>query len=163
MANCFWSLLMFLFLIGCRSSNKFVSFNTYVTYTQGKEQKVRYTARIPKGFTAFKIEAGGEYGTDKAFRYRDSSIIYISDYQLCDLNYENVQKAGLWSKRFTYTKISVKSICDTLTLEGIDGNGLYWKEVFRGKICIGYSKVNESNKNSFDKAIESFKCRHRLW
>ena len=56
----------------------------------------------------------------------------------------------------------VEEICDTLTLEGIDTNGLYWKEVFRGKICVGYSKVNESNKSSFDKAIESFKGRNRL-
>lgn len=147
-------------LIGCVSANKRVSFKTHVHYSGDDAKKVKYSAHMPKGFKLRVVLAGGEFGTTKEFLYPDSSCLYISDYkQVSDPNYENIQKSGLISQRFTYSNVTAQSLCDTLNLEGIDSNGLYWKEVFIGKICIGYNKVREERKAAFDKAIKSFRCK----
>jgi len=158
--------LFFLFCInvfGCTHEYRRVSFKSYVHYSKDKDQKVKYTAQLPIGFKPFVVMASGEYGTDNEYRYPDSSIIYISDNHLIDVNHDNIDKAGLWSKRFTYSKITAQSLRDTFKLEGKDSKGLYWKEVFIGKICIGYHKVKNEKKDAFDKAIASFKGRHRWW
>lgn len=148
---------------GCVSEYKRVSFKSYISHSKEKDKKVKYSAWLPKGFRSFVVIASGEYGTDNEYRYPDSTVIYISDNQLSDLNYDNIERAGLRAQRFTYSKITAKSFNDSLILEGKDANGLYWKEVFIGRICIGYYKVKEDRKEAFDKAIKSFKGRYKWW
>ncbi|MBN9284873.1 MULTISPECIES: hypothetical protein [unclassified Flavobacterium] len=46
---------------------------------------------------------------------------------------------------------------DTITLEGIDQNGLYWKNKFNGEVNIGYLNIPKEKKEEFDKILLSIK------
>ncbi len=48
---------------------------------------------------------------------------------------------------------------DTLTLQGKDKFGRYWKNKKLKEISIGYLNVPESRKIDFDKAISSIKIK----
>lgn len=108
--------------------------------------------RIPSSYNLRVIQADGEAGLEMQYWYNDSSVIYISD-MMNNLNYENLRnKDGAYSKDF----IAFASN-DTLTLEGQDSKGLYWKNKRIKNVCIGYANTPISKKVMFDKALESIR------
>ena len=121
-----------------------------------KQQKIKYSAQIPKGFVLKTYKAGGEVGTENQYSYSDSSVIYISDFA-SSINEQNIRNEGYASKKFEYNMKKYSSNNDTLILSGKNQNELYWKEVIIGKICFGYIEVRLEKKNIFDKALNTIK------
>lgn len=112
---------------------------------------------VPKGYELKEIKAGGENGLEYQLIYKDSSIIYITQF-VNSLNDINIEKAGLADKKNDlYLKNSFPN--DTLTLESTTTNGLFWKEIRIGNITYGYLNVHLKQKNEFEKSITSFSCK----
>lgn len=100
---------------------------------------------IPKGYT-FKGLSGG-YEDEKQYWFSDSSVFYITkEHGLPSLNYNNIRNLeGANAKRM---------LADTLTLQGTDNNGLYWKDIKQKNFSYGYSKVPHNKKEKFEAIIK---------
>ena len=115
-------------------------------------ERHRLILSIPQNYSLQRIKAGGEAGIENRYWYRDSAVIYISDFKSgSSLNYENIRKQeGAYAKRFE---------SDTVTLSGINESGKYWKEVKYHSLYYGYSNVEADEKKSFDRAISSVRIK----
>ena len=134
-----------------------------IAYTQSlgvrsKKEYFKYVAIVPKGYKLTILRAGAEAGTENQYLYHDSSIFYISDFG-SSLNEENIRICGHAIEKGTYIWHHRYSTKDTLTLNGKDQNGLFWKEIVIGQLNVGYINVNAKKKPSFDKALNSLKRR----
>jgi hypothetical protein len=115
-------------------------------------EKHSVTLSIPRNYSSQRIKAGGESGIENRYWYKDSAVIYISDFKGgSSLNYDNIRKQeGAYATRFA---------SDTVTLSGINKSGKYWKEVKYHSLYYGYSNVEADEKKSFDRAISSVKIK----
>jgi len=106
---------------------------------------------IPTHAKLIKIAAGGE-GQEYQYQYPDSSIIYLSDLAGSKTVNEYLirKQEGAYDKRFNQ---------DSVSFEGINEIGNYWKEVKYKGIFYGYSNVPPTKKRLFDDAISSAKSK----
>lgn len=145
--------------------------NTSVKYSQkstDSSSNTTYLMNVPSGFNLVTL-VGGNRELEKQYVYSDSSKLYISDFRNSILNYDNIISLGidLANKRFEGIELKREIakelgkdfILDDLVLEGKASNGLYWKDIRKGYIYIGYVNVSEQRKEEFDKALESFRKR----
>lgn len=139
-------MFFFLFLITFVScvSHRLTKFQPY------KKGSI-YKFIVPQGFLEEKRFSGcHEYSQE--YYYPDSSVFYVTTFENTH-NYEEIRKQNTYADRFSAFRSG-----DTITLEGIDGRGLYWKDrLLIGGLTIGYSKVPTDKKSDFDKSILSIR------
>lgn len=96
------------------------------------------------------------YSNEVEYRitHPDSALLYITNtyFDGGELNLKNRIHAeiGGYHRDFPF---------DTLRNQGVQENGLFWKEYVLGDIAIGYLNVSKKNKELFDKSVESVKKR----
>jgi hypothetical protein len=143
-------------LCSCCSSQELikVQFNQ-MALSSSQEVIERYTMKLTKSFELRKYLAGGEVGESNEFWYKDSSVIYITDFPN-SLNYDNIQSSGYGYERFEFKMGDKAKFGDTLVLSGITKNNLYWKEILVKNISIGYMNVTQNKKEIFDNVLKTF-------
>lgn len=137
---CFAFTVSFL-LLSCSSSKQFVY--NYVNFDYNQNMKI--VLNVPKKYKVFKINE-----KELKLTYKDSCVIFFSYDKLGGTvtNGKNRFNEGIGI-------IYRENYNDSIFLEGIDKENLYWKEYFLDDVIIGYINVPFSKKNEFDKAIES--------
>jgi hypothetical protein len=105
---------------------------------------------IPANYSLNEKTGDGEAGYEKQYTYSDSSIIYISDFNI-NVNYNNLVKSNKYEKYFVAFLNG-----DTISLSGTTDNGLYWRNIRFKNVSIGYLNVKENHKLEFDKSLNSF-------
>ena len=142
----FYIITVLLIIVSCKSTQE--SGISYSTNT------IRAKAVFPEGFTKEIVEAG--QNTEYHFLYSDSSVIYITDEKgTPTINYKNIDNDSIAIQKSFLASMEN----DTLTLQGKDKLGRYWKNKKLKEISIGYLNVPESRKADFDKAISSIKIK----
>jgi hypothetical protein len=134
--------------------------------------KMKYSLFIPKEYKRSFIEAG-EWQQENVYLYKDSSLIYISNWDAPQSNYKNILTLGDSITNFRFkdidlarsvekvTGVKQKILPDTFKLEGMDAKQRYWKDIhFNGNsrsqhISIGYMNVPLEKKLLFDKALHT--------
>jgi hypothetical protein len=124
-------------LSGC-AQTKSIKFKTDTFMSAGKEQK--FTIQVPKNY--IDVKSNESTYLFKQFDYEDGSIMYIS----LDISYSNSPNKDNWSK---CSKPQERYKCE----EGVQENGLYWKEVLRDNLVIGYYDVPKERITEFDQAL----------
>lgn len=138
----FFSFAICLLLSGCNTIRNFKS----VEYKTHQGHKL--VLLIPKGYILTReLE-----GLDDGYKYKDSSIIYITYGSLGGDNYYNIEDANKQD-----SLLYIISVGETLILSGIDENGLYWKNHQYDRYSIGYKNVHKEKKAIYDKSVDSFK------
>ncbi len=138
------TLLMVIF--SCKSTQ-----DVNITY---QTNSIKAKAEIPDNFTKEIIEKGQDI--EYRFSYSDSSMIYITDESgTPELNYNNIDNDSTAIQKSFLASMEN----DTLTLQGKDKLGRFWKNKKLKSISIGYLNVPEARKSEFDKAISSIKIK----
>ena len=140
--------LFIIVLIGfymCKIQKKMT--NEFLTFKGGE----KYVFVTPEGYISEKrYESENKYAQD--YLFSDSSLFYITTFSNTN-NYEEIRRQDSYADRF-----SAFHSGDTITLNGVDKQGLYWKDrLIKNGVTIGYSKVSSKNKDDFDKAIFSIR------
>lgn len=134
--------------ISCVSQKELSETIKYTTYIQSK--KVKYSMELPTGFMKYIVV--GDHERELRYLFPDSSIIYITNdiEGGSPLNYDNIRRKdnGLFVQKLNN---------DTLYIEGLQENDLYWKECKLGRVTVGYVNVSKENKQLYDKALNSLK------
>lgn len=145
----FYLITALLIIISCNASQ--VSVVNYSTNT------IKAKAKLPKGFTKKIVEAG--QNTEYHFLYADSSVIYITDEKGTPIiNYKNIENDSIAIQKSFLASMEN----DTLTLQGKDKLGRYWKNKKLKEVSIGYLNVPKSRKAAFDKALSSIKMKQPI-
>lgn len=105
--------------------------------------------RIPKYLKREYSYASTEPPVEYVFRYRDSSILYMTtEPGGSAINFDNISLYDSLYKR--------RSQVDSLTMQGEDQQHSYWKDKkLNAKLFIGYLNVSSHKRARFDKAINS--------
>jgi hypothetical protein len=142
---------IFMFIIfSCTSTKDLVNIK-YSVYSNLTKKNYTYKVNVKKGFKIKEIHGGNEW-IQKEYIYADNSIFYISDENgNTSLNYNNIRNDKIESDK----SIMAFSLNDTITLQGIDKKGNYWKNKFDGEVNIGYLNIPKEKKEEFDKIISS--------
>ena len=115
-----------------------------------------YRFKAPVGYLEKKY-LRGDNESQIEFWYRDSSVFFVTTFKNT-YNYEEIRKQGTYYDRFKALNSG-----DTITLQGIDENGLRWKDKLIGKgIIIGYSRVLPDRLAEFERAVSSIKKKGKL-
>lgn len=93
--------------------------------------------------------------------YKNNAEVFFSTSYM-STNYDNINSVledSLILSRFTdpiyYIRNRMNPPC--IVLEGIDTNGLYWKDVRYEWVCYGYQNIRNEDKAIFDSIINSVK------
>lgn len=142
----FYIISILLIIVSCKTTQE-----SSISYSTNS---IKAKAILPEGFTKEIIEAG--QNTEYHFLYSDSSIIYITDEKgTPTINYKNIDNDSIAIQKSFLASMEN----DTLTLQGKNELGKYWKNKKLKEISIGYLNVPESRKADFDKAISSIKMK----
>jgi hypothetical protein len=143
-------LVLIIIFFSC-ASKKDLTIIKYNGYSNSKKQNYSYKINIKKGFKIKEIHGGNEW-IQKEYIYVDNSTFYISNEDgNTSLNYNNIRNDKFQSDK----SIMAFSSNDTITLQGIDKNGKYWKNKYDGEVNIGYLNIPKEKKEEFDKIISS--------
>ncbi len=134
-------IFIFAFLLFSCGLNK--KFKTMKYPTSDAPHKL--IVKLPKGYAAAQSLQQGIF---QVFKYKDSSIVYITDVNVGGLNYNNIEDTGKLDSLF-YVKYK-KGI---LLQKGVDKNGCYWANYFYKEYSVGYKNVPKMRKEEFDKLI----------
>jgi len=124
---------------------------SFKTISSDYEKNSTYTVLLPKeGKKEKHYPHNDEIYTEFLVKYKDNSIFYISNdiWNISNVNARNLMDVGI-------NGYSKKAILDTISYNGIQKDGKFWKEITLGEIIIGFSNVPEERKFAFDKAINS--------
>lgn len=142
----FYLIIALLIIVSCKATQE--SIVNYSTNT------IKAKAILPEGFTKKIVEAG--QNTEYHFLYADSSVIYITDEKGTPaINYKNIDNDSIAIQKSFLASMEN----DTLTLQGKDKLGRYWKNKKLKEVSIGYLNVPKSRKADFDRAISSIKIK----
>ena len=158
---------MLLSLIGLRASSQGT---TNILYERKKVDDIaknfKYTMTLPRGYKNITL-IGGHREIENQYVYPDSIKVYISDFPISILNYNNIHSLGDSIANIRSQSLDLNSKIakvlgkeynpETLILEGKTRNGLYWKDVRVGYLSIGYVNVPEIKRLDFEKFLNSFK------
>lgn len=108
--------------------------------------------------------------------YGDSSEIYINNaITFAFPNYDNIKRLNNKESELRLQNVELivavnKSLAekqlpllpvvpDFYELSGTDARGLYWKDIKKGNISVGYLNVPESQKQNFDNALKTLQIK----
>ena len=135
-----------------------IAFVSCVSHKQGlkKFQPIegadKYEFIVPQGYAEEKRFAGGREYFSQEYYYPDSSVFYVTTFSNTP-NYEEIRKQGTFYERFDALNEG-----DTITLSGVNEQGLYWKDrLLTRAVTIGYSKVPFNKISDFEKGISSIR------
>ncbi|MBR1379178.1 MAG: hypothetical protein IJ557_08655 [Bacteroidaceae bacterium] len=123
----------------------------------------RWEVRLPNNYKK-KIITAGEGGTEThLFIYPDSSMFYVSEKEGLHPNYDNIMATAsprdIKRRMYGYYKFFLAN-CDTIVLEGIDGNNCHWKEIsyriYDTVYSFGYKNVSEQSLPVFTSIMDSY-------
>ena len=135
-------MLLAVYLMGCSPVR------TEVKFRKAKIDKVKMN--IPQNYVFEGLQGSHEF--EQRYWYSDSSVIYITNFENT-INYKEIRQQNTYYDRFNALQSN-----DTLTLQGVNIDGLYWKDMLLGGgITIGYSRVPQYRVKEFEKAISSAK------
>lgn len=144
-----------LFLVASCSSQKELAKIKFKSFDVETQKGYVYRFFIPKGYEENNLKRSLE-SEEKQFVYSDTSMIYITNEEGTPItNYKNIDSDSIAIQRSFLALMEN----DTLTLQGQDKSGKYWKNKKLKEISIGYLNVPESRKADFDKAISSIKLK----
>jgi len=144
-------------------------------YSYIEDSASYYTLDIPSDFVSYEIiePGGGEPGKTIIYKYRDSSIIYISESGMNEpntpnyLNIINLQDSLSMlhlqhkkiileiNERIGSDKLIVRG--DTSIVSGINNDSLFWKEYMIHEVSCGYMNVTKEKRRVYDKCLKTFK------
>ena len=151
----YFKILYLALLCSCIGSQELTKVQFKHMSLSSKQQVMeKYTMKLPKGFELKKYQAGGEVGESNEFWYKDSSVIYITDFDN-SLNHDNIQSSDYGSKRFEFKMRDKIKFGDTLVLSGVTKQNLHWKEILVKDISIGYMNVTQDKKEIFNIALKT--------
>lgn len=117
-----------------------------------KEKKAKYLMDVPKKGIKDEFIVSGSHETEHRVVYQDSSIIYLTNDEAGSaLNYKNIEKVSSDKQQ------TGKLFVDTLSLEGQNEDGQYWKEVKLDEINVGYVNVPPDKKQLYDQALSTIR------
>ncbi len=114
-----------------------------------KDNKPRHIAiQVPKGYKEEKVKLGN-YGKEQFYNYPDGAVFFIA------LN-TDWPSANQSRKLVPYIDsiVSMSGIYN-----GVDKDGLYWKEIFFDYFKVGYSYVAEHKLQVFEHAVNSIRFK----
>ena len=144
---------VFFALFGCRQQEKTIGNDYKYTTFVYKKYKHKYKLKIPVGYKLSTTSAGYLSVIENRFYYSDSSVVYISLIKdFASPNYHNISlDSSLLRRRFDAFLNS-----DTITLNGRNNKGLYWKEIFcNDEVSIGYYNVSPVKKHIYDNILNN--------
>lgn len=163
-------LFSFFFIVislwSCKITKQTSLINYKIDYKNENPHKIEdYSMSIPSGY---KLEfIVGEYSEiEQQYTYKDSSKIYITNSGSSSFTYNYIKKLddSVVSKRFESLELRkhlMKELgkvytVDTIILQGLTSDNLYWKDIRIDNISIGYADVPENRKVEFDRALSTF-------
>lgn len=117
-----------------------------------KSVAVEYSFSMPKGYSVKALQADAEAGSEQVYSYPDSSLIYITDFENT-VNIGNIRdQVKAYSDRF---------FSDSISLEGTDQRGKFWREIKYHGVFYGYSRASSVRKMQYDFLLESVRRRNK--
>lgn len=126
-----------------------------------------YSVILPKNYQRNWLQTSdGNYdypsGDIVYYGFKNNAIIYFSHHYMTTLNFENIflnMQDSIIANRFIepYYYFINKIDPPLMILEGVDSNGLYWKDVRYEWTCYGYKNVSLKDKSLFDEVIKSIR------
>lgn len=170
------SLIGLCFMSCAYKSVKYTHYFSMKTSAQKKiYKKVSVRMRIPAGYQyrmGFATWEEIDY-----FNYPDSSVIYITNCDCFNPNYENAQYQYDTIYRFRFQRHVYNKawyvengfghmVPEYNELQGVDSNGLCWRDILKEDIAdrdvsFGYARVPEDKKELYDKVIESARYKEK--
>ncbi|QQS28134.1 MAG: hypothetical protein IPM47_14865 [Sphingobacteriales bacterium] len=137
--------LLFFYLLCCLFACTHKTYKYIVDYDS---EPNRYNYCIPNGFQFYGWSGGHE--DERQYWFADSSVFYITKTkELPNINSENIKSIqGFYAKLL---------LSDSIGLEGVDKNNLYWKHVKLEGFSYGYSNVTSRDLEKFNQIILSVK------
>jgi hypothetical protein len=125
--------------------------------SDGSHHTFKYKVNIPKNYTDTYLLTGN-WEKEYQYWYKDSSVLYIVNNSGCSLlNFDNIFNE---ENAYNYsTNAFIQLDLDTATFQGVDKQGMHWKERRLNGFCIGYLNVSSTNQKDFDYALSSVKWR----
>jgi hypothetical protein len=155
--------------VSCVFTSEFVKikYTSHISFINTK-----YMMYIPNDYIDYFVITAGESESERDYLYKDSSIIYITDYDVPYFNSKNIKALGDSISNFRFQSYELielnnkllketgqKVYPDTVELSGINEKSLYWKDVRIKQISIGYCNVPKEKKEIFDKALKTLKIK----
>lgn len=149
----------FFFIVNCNSYKMGVTRLVYRTPTalSSYEKQSKFMLWIPEGGDVIATKnASHALESECVVSYPNGSKIYITNNYIdgSQLNIKNRIRAGLG----TYRR---ERLFDTLSVNGINTDSLFWKEKILGDVVIGYLNVPKSSVDKFDRSLNTFKRSKR--
>ena len=136
-------------IVSCTTGSRTINYKVYESENQRKHI---YKMKIPKGFKLLRWTGGHEDQCE--YWYQDSSVIYLTK----DLGISTINDRNIRNQDNAYAKrLHAFLANDTLSLEGLDSKGLFWKEIKSKTICFGYANVTKEKKAVFDEALNTIR------
>ena len=141
-------LIFILLFIGCAKSEISSRKITLGIFNDKKQahKYYRISLDVPSGYQYSEVRG---HGTEYRFTYIDASVIYISDEHFGNFNDSIIEHNSSLKK----TRDDVKYLDSIVYLRGIDKNGLYWMEVGRKNLRLGFYKVSLEKLSLFEEII----------
>ena len=138
-------------LFSCNSTRT-VTYKAISVYDSVAHYKKFYIDVPKNGKLKKEKDYTGDFHTEYRIIYPDSSVVYITNdtWNGSRLNYENLMQIGVDS----YSK---EHLYDTLKYEGVQNDGLYWKDYVLGEIVVGYVNCPKRKKNEYDNVINTLR------
>lgn len=137
----YFTIIVFCLIISCSTLSESVTY---------KNSKTKVKLRLEKGFDKQIIEQGQDLLYK--FTYPDESVLYITDESgTPSINYKNIDNSPSGIQKSFISNIEGS----TLTLQGVDENGKYWKNKKLKNISIGYLNTSEKHRKQFDDILLS--------
>jgi hypothetical protein len=136
--------------LGCQGTKR-VSYTIHTDLKHG----FHYQMDMPKGYAVDKIYYSDEKRMAKVVRYPDSTEVYFTD---------NISPNPGFFYPDAYRKygkgISILfAVTDTITINGVDGEGKLWEDRKIKYVVYGYRGVPVNKKEQIDKILNTMRSK----
>jgi hypothetical protein len=139
----------------CISSNiiKYSPLFELPTSKNDGEERFTYYLEVPKGgrFQKPPFKLMTEHAEELRVLYQDSSLIYLVNEPIFGAKLNLINCWGIGGVPHD------RKANDTITYQGIQKDGRYWRQDFIGSIAIGYINVPEEKKEAYNTALSTLR------